>query len=495
VPIDYSSIPKALALASVVGRDRARATTTTTAANATGNGTIIPALANSTNQSTSPLSMIRERFWYGAFVAATSNLGGNSTSNQNSEQVCSLKIWLRPGRYYLKHALTIRAAAGVTIAMETMTVPAGCPLMRSTMLPRTSLTPTPWEIVEQALPLSTTPNVTTTDADRSFKRGPSFRNLFRCHRNEAIPEETDVEETDFEEWDSGLLYHQQSAVAGYHPLGAAAVRNSTPKYATLVLRGKQHNEPAFLVSQGELRLSSLEISHSSPGHDIWNGNAAVQIQPPDRDDDNDDDYDGDGLQRPPSQRVEPRPMAILENVHVTSKSGRGIVTIDGGHLSLTKCAVTDCAATGVYVGGPGSTAMLKATDVLRNGVGNPTYRRGIARGHSGVYLEQGTATVRQSNVSYNTLTGISVVSPDNAILTLHDSTLVGNGTYQLELPPPGSASRRRCSLADNTMAVRGEAPSRSGLWASVLTNGVEPQGGPHRYTPAAMAALAPFIPH
>jgi hypothetical protein len=38
----------------------------------------------------------------------------------------------------------------------------------------------------------------------------------------------------------------------------------------------------------------------------------------------------------PCHAVDPRPMAILESVHVSSKSGRGIVTIDGGHLSLAK---------------------------------------------------------------------------------------------------------------------------------------------------------------
>ena len=154
--------------------------------------------------------------------------------------------------------------------------------------------------------------------------------------------------------------------------------------------------------------------------------------------------------------------AFLESVHISSQTGRGIVNIDGGKVILRKCAVTDCAATGVYIGGPGSDANIESSDVIRNGVGN-RIRRGIARGHSGIYLEQGIAIIRNSNVSSNTLTGISVVSPENAFLTLEGSALMNNGTFQLELPPPGSLSRQRCINENNTMAVRGVPNIRSGL--------------------------------
>jgi hypothetical protein len=97
--------------------------------------------------------------------------------------------------------------------------------------------------------------------------------------------------------------------------------------------------------------------------------------------------------------------------------------------------------------------------VIGNGIGNypnhPTtrhHRRGIARGHSGIYLEQGEVQIRNSTVVNNTLTGVSVVSPDNATLELSHSMLAGNGTFQLELPPTGTASRERCQLNDNTLA-------------------------------------------
>jgi hypothetical protein len=184
--------------------------------------------------------------------------------------------------------------------------------------------------------------------------------------------------------------------------------------------------------------------------DIWNGNAAVQIQPPVGPDD-------------VPMMVLPAPTAILEHVEVASASGRGIVNIDGGHVVIRNCYVHDCAATGVYVGGPGSRAIIEHTDVMRNGNGNTRHRRGIARGHSGIYLEQGLAHITDCNVSQNSLTGISAVSSENAILNLEESDLVSNGTFQLEMPAVGTAAHRQSFTHNNNLANTGSARSRSGL--------------------------------
>ena len=126
-------------------------------------------------------------------------------------------------------------------------------------------------------------------------------------------------------------------------------------------------------------------------------------------------------------------------------------------------SVHDCAATGIYVGGPGSRANIEATDVVRNGNGNTRARRGIPRGHSGVYLEQGNARIFDCNISNNSLTGISAVSPDNAILNLEETDLVQNGTFQLEMPPLGSIARRESITQDNRLAAFGLTRARSGL--------------------------------
>ena len=102
--------------------------------------------------------------------------------------------------------------------------------------------------------------------------------------------------------------------------------------------------------------------------DIWNGNSAVQIQPPIGPDD-----------EPAGSDAQPSLSATLEGVDVTSLSGRGVVNIDGGALKIIGSCVHDCAATGVYVGGPRSQVVIERTDVLRNGRGNSTHRRGIGR--------------------------------------------------------------------------------------------------------------------
>lgn len=184
--------------------------------------------------------------------------------------------------------------------------------------------------------------------------------------------------------------------------------------------------------------------------DIWNGNAAVQIQPP------------VGLDDQPMM-ILPAPTVVLDHVEITSSSGRGIVNIDGGHITIRNCYVHDCAATGIYVGGPGSRAAIQRTDVIRNGNGNTQHRRGIASGHSGIYLEQGHAHILDCNISQNSLTGISAVSPENAILNLEQSELISNGTFQLEMPAVGTAAHQQSSTQNNILAATGLARSRSGL--------------------------------
>ena len=87
----------------------------------------------------------------------------------------------------------------------------------------------------------------------------------------------------------------------------------------------------------------------------------------------------------------------------------------------------------------------------------------VQLGHSGIYLEQGSATVRGCNISQNSLTGILAVSQENAILSLSESDLVANGAQQLEMPPNGSVSQRRSLMRDNNMAVSGDTRSKSGL--------------------------------
>ena len=240
-----------------------------------------------------------------------------------------------------------------------------------------------------------------------------------------------------------------------------------PTRARLVLRTRRNNEPILRIRQGHLNLLRVDLDHASQGADIWGGNAAVQIQPfqatnglPIR-----VDSEGNALIRP---------SACLEQVAVSSQSGRGVVCLDGGHVVVRDSMIFDCAATGLYVGGPGSEADMRRSDVIRNGIGSrlpPPWRasggRFVSAGHSGVYLEQGKATIQECNISSNNLTGISAVSHDNAALVLRNSDLVANGQVNIERPPPGTPSFRLSDISNtNHIAAVGRPCLRSNLEVS-----------------------------
>ena len=270
---------------------------------------------------------------------------------------------------------------------------------------------------------------------------PNRRNIFSCRSitGAFVSDELDASQ------------QQQTSLNSFNSFESSlnSDPNNGPKQASIVIVTKTHNVPIFHVTQGTLKLSNLSMVHNCNGVDIWNGNAVVQVQPKFI-------QNRPVLPKPGDQM----PTAIVEDSTLTSISGRGVVAIDGGHSKIRKCRITNCAATGIYVGGAGSTAIAQDSDIIRNGFGNTRNRRGIARGHSGVYLEQGMATLSNCNISNNSLTGISAISQTNAFLNASDSDLAGNGTAQVELPPAGSLSRQRSVLENNTISANGVGRSR-----------------------------------
>lgn len=240
-----------------------------------------------------------------------------------------------------------------------------------------------------------------------------------------------------------------------------------PTRARVALRTRRANEPILRVRQGHVILRRVDLDHASQGADIWNGNAAVQIQPF-------QGPDGVPIRVDAEGQALTRPSACLEQVAVSSLSGRGVVCLDGGHVVVRDTMIFDCAATGLYVGGPGSEADMRRSDVIRNGIGSrlpPPSRasggRFVSAGHSGVYLEQGKATIQECNISSNNLTGISAVSHDNAALVLRNSELVANGQVNIERPPPGTPSFRLSDIANtNHIAAVGRPCLRSNLEVS-----------------------------
>lgn len=187
---------------------------------------------------------------------------------------------------------------------------------------------------------------------------------------------------------------------------------------TLVSKTKLRNEPLFRVLRGELVLKNLSLEHLSMGIGIGGGNTAILVQP-----------DGGESALRPSLLA--KAAAVLESVEVVSHSGRGISVLDAASAHIKDSYIHDCAATGVFVGGHGSRAVLETVDVTENGTGN---QRGIARGHCGICIEQGVVRITDCNVSQNSAAGIKVILPDLTELTLKKTDILANGISPIQLP-------------------------------------------------------------
>jgi len=475
VPVDYSTIPAALALAN----------------------TLPP---------TAPLmTAARARFptrasrHHGARRGERHHHPTNNNNNdvssveaaQGQLQRRSVRVLLRPGRYYLRQAITVQAIAGIHITIETMKLPASyyyseyarqqqAHFLLQQQQQRAALHASRVLLIDPPPPPPASPRshalcfLRCVRADNDVVHGHGGGESLLDGSHGGLGDAYSVASS--HSTGSGreaLMWGAPSDRPLEGQRMTSHIMNSPPPppsltQATIVLHTRRHNEPAFLVRQGHLVLKDLEINHNCHGIDIWNGNSALQLQP---------SLAPEDAVAPPVPEP-PLPSATLERVKVTSQSGRGIVCIDGGNVVIRNCAVHDCAATGVYIGGPGgSRAVLERTDVIRNGIGSRhrhhhRRRRGggaIARGHSGVYLEQGHARIVDCNISHNSLTGISAVSPTHAILHLQDSDLMANGTYQLEMPPLGTTARRRSVTQNVNLQVapaQGGNGSSTSLWSS-----------------------------
>lgn len=346
------------------------------------------------------------------------------TSLHDALNSCSgeyVQILLRPGRYYLSESVTVNRAPNQKVAIATMKLPE-------------NIFQSPPALPDDGSVFS----AATHQRIYKQRRGTGLLRFIRFTSsayNDAVVEDGDASVL-------SEISHTSWAIP------------QLQTRATLVLRTRRLNEPAIRVLSGQFAAININVEHSSHGLDIWNGNAAIQIQP--------QQADQEGSEANP--RRENLPVAFLNGVRVTSRSGRGVVTIDGGQLTMKQSRVQECAATGVYIGGRGTKASVCETDVMRNGLGSRvgSFRRGggIARGHSGIYIEQGVADIFDCNISNNTLTGITVVSTENATLNLRDSDLQGNGSFQLELP---SRNSRGINLHRNHLDSSGTGRIRASL--------------------------------
>jgi hypothetical protein len=187
------------------------------------------------------------------------------------------------------------------------------------------------------------------------------------------------------------------------------------KRVTLLSKTRVCNEPLFRVLGGKLVLKNLCLEHMAMGVDIWRGNAAIQVQP-----NNEESTLG------PSTPVA-KAAAVLESVEIVSYSGRGIVVLDGAHVHIKDSYIHGCAATGVYVGGEDTRAVLETVDLTENGVGSQHFG-GISRGQSGICIGEGVVSITDCNVSRNLVFGISVLSPGLTELALKNTDILTNGS-------------------------------------------------------------------
>jgi len=237
-------------------------------------------------------------------------------------------------------------------------------------------------------------------------------------------------ESNADEFDSPI--HDQSCINIYSESESGIWRNSR-------------------LAQGHvtIRLCYLQILHSSPGSDIWGGNCAVRV-------------DGKNT------------MLSLECSSLQSDSGRGVVVTKGAQFIMKETIVHDCAATGLYIGDVGSHGCIQKCNIIRNG-GGSRQRRSIRfsnesfndeslahdgegndlmlsnfdddddssavdsfaddlvpPGHSGMYVETGNATVEDTLLAANRLTGLSVVREGSVSLSNCDITVNGSVPITIE---------------------------------------------------------------
>lgn len=381
--------------------------------------------------------------------------------NQATKQTTSshIRILLRPGKHILREALTINTPhnnMNCTVTVETLELPKNLFTpqgQRQTPIVATSTGPFRQQTGRTTCASTTPSSLILADADiipDPSKRRHSLRDFLRCHRLDDVC--LDGKEELF------TFYYEE-------------MPSSNSATACLHLVTRRKNEPCFLVRGGTLILRDVNIQHSCPGTDIWRGNAAIHIQP----------EPSDQQQATTNQEEVPNnhpPAVLLERCRLSSSSGRGIVNINGSELTIKYCAVHDCAATGIYIGGAGgSCVVVESSDVVRNGIGNllePTSHTGVTAGHSGIYLCKGQANISESNISANVLSGVTVGSETAAFIKLSASDLCANGRLPLELPSRRTLSYRRSEIADDNNMSETERTyrpfGRSGLLTAADVN-------------------------
>lgn len=141
-----------------------------------------------------------------------------------------LRILLRPGKHYLREALTVHMPFNGAVELKTMELP----VFFEKPVGETAVEPATVEASESS-----------TSGTRKRSSSSSFRN-FLCRTVEVETQEGEDPSAEFAEIGSPTL-------------------SVPPKRATLILRTRRHNEPLLRIRQGTCFLSNLELRHISHG--------------------------------------------------------------------------------------------------------------------------------------------------------------------------------------------------------------------------------------
>ena len=386
----------------------------------------------------------------------------NQVAHRYREQRRSARILLHPGPYFLRQPLVANVIGDAEITIESIDGGSlsdpqhGMMWRQNHHKPSSSSSSGLRGETERGggesqllFPASYHSARNAANVDTRRPTSPTLRQIFGCGRRSSSSAALDQSSSSLLGSDhEDHVDNQSEHRAKFH---RACFQGPRPT-ALLCLESRRENEPIIRIRQGTVNIRGLKFIHYCEGTDIWNGNAAVQVQRA---------FGDNG--RP--LRVEPPsvlPTANVSDCDIMSLSGRGIVVIDGGISHIHNTNVHTSAATGVYVGGSGSMATMTQTDIVDNGTGNTrniaSRGRGVARGHSGVYVEQGLAKMNDCNISSNSLTGISAISTVQARLHIEDSDIRGNRSDQMELPPIDSG---RSVNRNNVISSSGTGRPRS----------------------------------
>jgi hypothetical protein len=153
-----------------------------------------------------------------------------TVKTERSEQCTSIRILCRPGKYYLRKAITVDAPGTALVRIESMELPR-------------SIQPS----YVTSIPLDSTP---IYNRRRSSSR--NLRDILSCRSVDVDDEEPPMEDIPAE-------YPEQMLAPPLLPQLIMSRR------ATLILKTRKENEPLVRVRQGTCKLKGLQIRHVCHG--------------------------------------------------------------------------------------------------------------------------------------------------------------------------------------------------------------------------------------